>query len=501
MKEKMNDLIKQYSSSDFYKQGNIPQKKHEAAVQNYPVPKHETMIGLVDATVFGSAKVGMAIGLQGVYWRNDWATETTKNYLSWGEMAKSTQAISAKSSKLLLGNGCVFDMTGSSMKAAHLAELLNKLVSLYRHEPKELTQNTNTLPQLTKKTSSSLAEKLLDNPEWAWDYENMYVRPYIPSEKLLAAISGYAPSVNPNEVLVLVDDTFFGSASDGLLITKDGIYANGKCGRNEAIFLESPVIEVNTNCRIMINGREFFQGKILDHLALLTLTYRLKGVLDKGRVLEGESVSLMKSDSNELESSKKDDLLQEFLLLHTQSLDAIREIQAEDFHFDTLVDEQIKIITDNMADIKKSVSKANNINNEKDLLAPTIEACLVLFMVIHNYSLSKLPRDFLDGFDNEDSLLQRITFLYINDFSEKLDRLHGKKLDDEFIVMISMIFFDKDATEKFNLTMPKEELLSGFLDKVNILPPVARNMIYRFDISVKKWYQNLIQLYLNDSKK
>ncbi|MBO4631952.1 MAG: hypothetical protein J5858_08525 [Lentisphaeria bacterium] len=53
------------------------------------------------------------------------------------------------------------------------------------------------------------------------DDRHVFVAPNIPYDKLTNAISAYAPLVNPDDVLVLFDDTAFGGARDGMLITHD----------------------------------------------------------------------------------------------------------------------------------------------------------------------------------------------------------------------------------------------------------------------------------------
>ena len=83
MQSQMKTLISQYVSDDFFAGERIPPKKLAAAQVHYPLPRQETVLALVDATIFGSAKNGMAIGLSGVYWNNDWTTESRVRPLSW----------------------------------------------------------------------------------------------------------------------------------------------------------------------------------------------------------------------------------------------------------------------------------------------------------------------------------------------------------------------------------------------------------------------------------
>lgn len=141
-----------YSSSDLYKLGKIPQKKYDSAMKYYPFPVNETMLALIDATIFGTAKCGMAIGLSGVYWQNDWATETEKNFLSWEELTQPRYKINTKflSSKLYFGKDCIFDMTGSQMKPSYLADLLNDVIKLHLSNVKNTDVVNNKSISITK---------------------------------------------------------------------------------------------------------------------------------------------------------------------------------------------------------------------------------------------------------------------------------------------------------------------------------------------------------------
>jgi hypothetical protein len=146
MQNNIVPVIQSCHADGFYKGAQIPPKKLQNALANYPVPASETPLALVDATVFGSAKVGMVLGAKGIYWKNDWATDTLKNFLSWEELASAPELIRAKSSKLTLAQGCVFDMTGSSMKGEQLAGLLLKIVDLFAREASDEGEKPQPAP-------------------------------------------------------------------------------------------------------------------------------------------------------------------------------------------------------------------------------------------------------------------------------------------------------------------------------------------------------------------
>lgn len=54
----------------------------------------------------------------------------------------------------------------------------------------------------------------------------IWFAPNIPSSKLQGALRAYAPAVSPGEVLMLVDNTIWGGCSDGMLITRERLYAH-----------------------------------------------------------------------------------------------------------------------------------------------------------------------------------------------------------------------------------------------------------------------------------
>ena len=56
-----------YTAVDYFVGDVIPKKKLANARRSYPVPEQERIVALLDATVFGSAKDGLAVCTGGVY--------------------------------------------------------------------------------------------------------------------------------------------------------------------------------------------------------------------------------------------------------------------------------------------------------------------------------------------------------------------------------------------------------------------------------------------------
>jgi hypothetical protein len=90
--------------------------------------------------------------------------------------------------------------------------------------------------------------------------KKLFVGDAIPPDKLKNAISAYAPNVSPEDVLLLYDNTFFGGAKDGLLLTTDAARwrnKDGECGQRRYSEIESvEFVKGFFNPIIRINGEE-----------------------------------------------------------------------------------------------------------------------------------------------------------------------------------------------------------------------------------------------------
>lgn len=51
--------------------------------------------------------------------------------------------------------------------------------------------------------------------------DRIFFHPNIPAKKLAGATSGYATGIEPQNILILIDDTVFGSGKDGVVVTSD----------------------------------------------------------------------------------------------------------------------------------------------------------------------------------------------------------------------------------------------------------------------------------------
>lgn len=119
------------------------------------------------------------------------------------------------------------------------------------------------------------------NKGWDWGYKQVFVKPNIPAKKLKAAINSYAHSVSENEVLVLLDDTVFGGAKEGVILTADTMHCKQKGEPAKRIcFADDIKIAVGSQSRILANGQLFFKANLVAHTAILTFVYRIKNCVE-----------------------------------------------------------------------------------------------------------------------------------------------------------------------------------------------------------------------------
>jgi hypothetical protein len=120
------NVLNEFESNDFWTLGNIPEKKLNN-VRRYPVDPTDEILAIIDTTVFGSAKCGMAFGLRGLYWNNDWTSDNEKNFLTWEEIKESSKNISViKNDNVFLAPQCSFGLSSCAVKPNDFIKLIQR---------------------------------------------------------------------------------------------------------------------------------------------------------------------------------------------------------------------------------------------------------------------------------------------------------------------------------------------------------------------------------------
>jgi hypothetical protein len=113
---------------DLYVAPEIPESKLWNAQNLYDVPDDEKAIGLINATVFGSAKNGLMFGVHGLYFRNAWSANLPGTH-SVPYSSLPSANLTTANGEVHLGDGVYFDSTGGPDVDA-IIDLLEGLISL-----------------------------------------------------------------------------------------------------------------------------------------------------------------------------------------------------------------------------------------------------------------------------------------------------------------------------------------------------------------------------------
>lgn len=170
--QKLISLLEDHMTKDFYVGENIPKHKLENAVEYFPIEKEVTIYGLIDSTVMGSNKLGLAITNYGLIWGNDWTITSTKSRLSWDELLSRKSKLAFEEYSITFGNDIRFGMAGSQMGRKDVLNLLLDLTNLLsdigndlsygykneinnaKHKAINSSPNKLTSPQSTSNTKS-----------------------------------------------------------------------------------------------------------------------------------------------------------------------------------------------------------------------------------------------------------------------------------------------------------------------------------------------------------
>jgi len=107
----------------------------------------------------------------------------------------------------------------------------------------------------------------------------VFFAPEIPERKLRNAVESYARAGSGERALALIDNSFFGSASDGVLLTRERIYSNEWSDVTFALELDAiesvEFVESNLAKEIHLNGAKFVVLHMADARSVRTFAEML----------------------------------------------------------------------------------------------------------------------------------------------------------------------------------------------------------------------------------
>lgn len=130
LEEGILSILRDFSpQEDFFVSSEIPTRKLTNACASCNIPRNERVLGLIDCTVFGSAKDALIFGAKGIYYRHINCTPTIGN-LPYVDFPHCNFKIVGDSRGILLTPQLIFSLAGSNVSEHRVIDMLNAIRKL-----------------------------------------------------------------------------------------------------------------------------------------------------------------------------------------------------------------------------------------------------------------------------------------------------------------------------------------------------------------------------------
>jgi hypothetical protein len=286
--EKTRKAFEGVTHPSLYLAETIPVQKATAATTAYaPHVASEDIVLLYDASVFGGAKAGVLLTTDSIYWHNLWGAQGNCRY------ADIRTAIMNSNNNLLINGDKEIVVLTPIVRG-----LMKLLVELLPDLQLRGTPAEESVEPTLQSVSAEEAAFLEKCRPLSGISDRLWLKYEIPLAKAYAATKKYAPNVPVKAIMLLYDDTTFGGAKEGLLLTVDSIYWHNITEEAEHCRY-SDIKDLSVSGQnLIINGKKIalcYGGKInkalvnllgrvrLDSMrSLLVQTIRAHCALDRG---------------------------------------------------------------------------------------------------------------------------------------------------------------------------------------------------------------------------
>jgi hypothetical protein len=270
-------------ASNTFVSPDIPPKKLKGAVESFASGVLEKdVLFVLDDTVFGGAGVGLLATRDRVY-----AKELRLDPVSaW--LGPPPASILAYGKKIGVDGKQLADLSISAETAAKVVAALDYLAGLTGPRLPKPARASSPVPgsmpgsqPFSQYAGPGISEILSVLSSKLVNLSSVFLTPSIPPEKLHKAIKSYASNVMGRDVLILVDTTLFGSAADGMLITRNMVYAKDLWGPPVSVSLgpPAPPFTADEN-KIRINGVQLANFSRLTETATAAVANALRYLAD-----------------------------------------------------------------------------------------------------------------------------------------------------------------------------------------------------------------------------
>ena len=262
---------------------DIPENKLNSAIKSYNADiKSTDVIVIVDDTFLGGCEDGIIITKTHMYFHSANTVNIPITNPITFTLSKTWTGTKIFADNELIGKLTITDETVLTILFNSLETMIN---SLKTSSPKiKNNQSTKSKPTNSNKSKKTVnkAQKNNDTPLEILNNikdEKIFIAPNIPAKKINNALSSYASSISPEDVLVLIDDTLWGGAKDGCILTTSEIYAKEFMGEIKTKVLSSDLKITLENKKLFINDQVFINFTMPNESSLKLFVSAIKKLL------------------------------------------------------------------------------------------------------------------------------------------------------------------------------------------------------------------------------
>ena len=128
--EDLLSICDNYVYASWFVGETIPEKKLKRVISEFPIPPEDEVIAVLDFTIFGSCKYGLAVCKFGLYVNHDWSATVRKGFLPWDDLVHA-EIVAHGKYEVDVTSGFVVSFAGSDIKQEELITLLKHFQSYF----------------------------------------------------------------------------------------------------------------------------------------------------------------------------------------------------------------------------------------------------------------------------------------------------------------------------------------------------------------------------------
>lgn len=347
-------------------------------------------------------------------------------------------------------------------------------------------------PSTTPAAAESLAGYFSRKFGSGLGWSKVFVAPQIPLKKVSGALSTYAKGIAPSDILVLFDNTVFGSAKDGVVITSKEIRLRENPASSVARFNLEKIGRVQwERQRLYVDGREVAHLHIPENDSASFVIEEVNNYLS-GR---GSSNAAHAGYSSRASEKIRYTSTEALTKVHALAMTSVRQaLDSSDLTgLIALIDRQMRHLF-RLPPLLDVTLKSRECVGPDATTADTVEVVMTVFSLLHCYCLSNQTSAQKASLGSAFHEQFKYCFLYQEVFREAFQEVLSQEpeLDDESLLAMTSMFIGSDGHAEMDLTIPRSEALIAVLEKSGINSLTGQALMAEFERQTQVWFASMV---------